>query len=118
LGNRAASGIVWVDGVVVWEYTGGQTDRVEELWSIWEMWTLRFARSMRLRQSAFAVVPLDTTGAGDCFNTGVIFGLLRGWDTPKILRFANALAAIVISRRGEDRYPALHEVEEYLDKRN
>jgi len=70
------------------------------------------------RQSAFAVVPLDTTGAGDCFNTGVIFGLLRGWDTPKILRFANALAAIVISRRGEDRYPALHEVEEYLDKRN
>ncbi len=66
------------------------------------------------RQSAFPVVPLDTTGAGDCFNTGVIFGLLRGWDTPRILRFANALAAMVISRRGEDRYPALNEVEQYL----
>jgi 5-dehydro-2-deoxygluconokinase len=68
------------------------------------------------RQSTFRVLPLDTTGAGDCFNTGVIFGLLRGWDTPKILRFANALAAIVISRQGKDRYPALGEVEEYLHK--
>ncbi|MCJ7667633.1 MAG: carbohydrate kinase family protein [Anaerolineae bacterium] len=67
-------------------------------------------------QSAFRVLPLDTTGAGDCFNTGVIFGLLRGWDTPQILRFANALAAIVISRQGKDRYPALSEVEEYLHK--
>jgi len=68
------------------------------------------------RQPAFPVLPLDTTGAGDCFNTGVIFGLLRGWDMPQILRFANALAAIVISRRGSDRYPALGEVEEYLHK--
>lgn len=68
------------------------------------------------QQSAFPVLPLDTTGAGDCFNAGVIFGLLRRWDTPKILRFANALAALVISRRGKDRYPALNEVEEYLLK--
>jgi len=68
------------------------------------------------RQSAFRLLPLDSTGAGDCFNAAVIFGLLRGWDTPKILRFANALAAIVISRQGKDRYPALCEVEEYLHK--
>jgi len=67
-------------------------------------------------QSAFPVLPLETTGAGDCFNTGVIFGLLRKWDTPKILRFANALAAIVISRQGRDRYPTLGEIEEYLHK--
>jgi len=68
------------------------------------------------RQPAFPVLPLDTTGAGDCFNAGVIFGLLREWDTPKTLRFASALAAIVISRRGKDRCPALDEVEEYLHK--
>ncbi|HAL61979.1 MAG TPA: hypothetical protein DCP08_06190 [Chloroflexi bacterium] len=67
------------------------------------------------RQSAFRVLPLDTTGAGDCFNAGVVFGLLRSWDIPKTLRFANALAAMVISRPREDGYPILKEVEEYLD---
>ena len=59
---------------------------------------------------------IDTTGAGDCFNAGIVFGLLRNWDILKMLRFANALAAIMISRRGGDRYPTLGEVEEYLHK--
>ena len=68
------------------------------------------------QQSAFRVLPLDTTGAGDCFNVGVVFGLLRKWDILKMLRFANALAAIVISRPREDGYPTLREVEEYLDR--
>jgi len=68
------------------------------------------------RQSAFPVLPLDTTGAGDCFNAGIVFGLLRNWDILKMLRFANALAAMVISRPREDGYPYLKEVEEYLDR--
>ena len=66
------------------------------------------------QQSAFPVSPFDTTGAGDCFNAGVILGLLRNWDVHRTLRFANALAAIVISRPREVGYPVLSEVEEYL----
>jgi ribokinase len=66
------------------------------------------------RQPAFPVSPLDTTGAGDCFNAGAAFGLLRNWDVPKTLRFANALAAIVISRPREVGYPTLRQVEGYL----
>jgi sugar/nucleoside kinase (ribokinase family) len=64
------------------------------------------------RQPAFPVAPLDTTGAGDSFNAGVIFGLLRKWAIPETLRFANAVAALVISRPGSDqrRYPTLAEV--------
>lgn len=56
-------------------------------------------------QPVFDVVPLDTTGAGDCFNAGAIYGLLHGWDLPKTLQFGNAVAVIAISRLGEQRYP-------------
>ena len=64
------------------------------------------------RQPAFPVAPLDTTGAGDSFNAGVILGLLKKWAIPETLRFANAVAALVISRPGSDksRYPTLTEV--------
>jgi len=68
------------------------------------------------RQPAFPVLPLDTTGAGDCFNAGVMLGLLNNWEIFNMLRFANALAAIVISRPREDGCPTLREVEEYLDR--
>jgi sugar/nucleoside kinase (ribokinase family) len=68
------------------------------------------------QQSALPILPLDTTGAGDCFNAGIVFGILRNWGILKVLRFAHALAALAISRPREDRYPALEEVEEYLDK--
>lgn len=66
------------------------------------------------RQPAFPVESLDTTGAGDCFNSGIIVGLLNDFDTARTLRFASGLAAMVISRPREEGYPALGEVEEYL----
>jgi sugar/nucleoside kinase (ribokinase family) len=63
-------------------------------------------------QPAFPVSPVDTTGAGDSFNAGVVFGLLMEWAIPKTLRFANAVAALVISRsaRDESRYPTFGKV--------
>ena len=69
-----------------------------------------------IEQQAFPVVPLDTTGAGDCFNAGVIYGLLRDWDLGRTLRFANGVAAVAISRprEGAAGYPALNEVEAFL----
>jgi len=66
------------------------------------------------QQSAFPVTPLDTTGAGDCFNAGIIWGLLRNWDMDRTMRFANGLAAVIISRPREGGYPLLSEVEEHL----
>ncbi|HHY46737.1 MAG TPA: carbohydrate kinase family protein [Firmicutes bacterium] len=52
----------------------------------------------------------DTTGAGDSFNAGVIYGLVNGWPWARILRFANQLGAIVISQRA-NRFPTAGEVE-------
>jgi sugar/nucleoside kinase (ribokinase family) len=36
----------------------------------------------------------DTTGAGDAFHTGFLYGLLSGQDVETSLRFANAVAAL------------------------
>src|SRR5262245_21310254 len=43
---------------------------------------------------AFAVGALDTTGAGDVFRGGFVYGYLSGWPLEETLRFANAAAAI------------------------
>jgi sugar/nucleoside kinase (ribokinase family) len=43
---------------------------------------------------AFKVKALDTTGAGDVFHGGFIYGLLQNWEVEKMLRFANAVAAL------------------------
>jgi sulfofructose kinase len=43
---------------------------------------------------AFRVPPVDTTGAGDIFHAGFIYGLLQGWPLPRQLDFACAAAAL------------------------
>jgi len=43
---------------------------------------------------------LDTTGSGDVFRAGFIYGLLEGWNAEQTLRFANAAAAVSCTRIG------------------
>lgn len=43
---------------------------------------------------AFQVNPVDTTGAGDIFHAGFIYGLLQGWALTRQLEFACAAAAL------------------------
>lgn len=47
-----------------------------------------------LHQPAFPVPVLDTTGCGDVFHGGYLFGLLQGWELAERLRFASACAAL------------------------
>jgi len=49
---------------------------------------------------AFQVKTLDTTGAGDIFHAGFIFGLLQGWPLPRQLQFACAAAALNCTAAG------------------
>ena len=44
--------------------------------------------------SAPAVRPVDTTGAGDCFNAGLIAGLLEGFDLPHAAALGCAVGAM------------------------
>lgn len=49
---------------------------------------------------AFRVPVVDSTGAGDVFHAGTIYGLLQGWATPEVLRFAAAAAALKCEKLG------------------
>ncbi|HEX9367356.1 MAG TPA: PfkB family carbohydrate kinase [Vicinamibacterales bacterium] len=53
-----------------------------------------------IRQPAFPIDAIDTTGAGDVFRAGFIYALLRGDAPAEILRFACAAAAVSCTRRG------------------
>ncbi|WP_337031581.1 carbohydrate kinase family protein [Paenibacillus illinoisensis] len=43
---------------------------------------------------AYNLAPVDTTGAGDCFNAGIIYGYLVGQRDEELLQFANACGAL------------------------
>jgi nitrate reductase gamma subunit len=49
---------------------------------------------------AFRVPVVDSTGAGDIFHAGSIYGLLQGWPIPEVLRFAAAAAALKCEQLG------------------
>jgi sulfofructose kinase len=64
---------------------------------------------------AFRVHAVDTTGAGDVFRAGFVYGFLAGWPTLDVLKFANAAAAVSCTRLGAmSSAPALAEVEQML----
>ena len=69
------------------------------------------------RQEAADVPVVDTTGAGDVFHAGVIYGLLSGWNLKDTARFANAAAGLTctgIGARGP--IPSLDAIEEQLKR--
>lgn len=63
----------------------------------------------------FHITPVDTTGAGDVFRGGFIYGMLQRWPTEQVLRFANAAAAVSCTRLGAlTGVPDLRDVEALL----
>ena len=57
----------------------------------------------------------DTTGAGDAFHGGLLFGLLRGDNVETSLRFGNAVAAMKCSALGaRTALPTRSQLEEFL----
>jgi ribokinase len=52
------------------------------------------SRDDAFHMPAFAVPTVDTTGAGDVFHGGFLYGLLQGWPLRAVARFASATAAL------------------------
>ena len=76
------------------------------------------ASGRTLFQPAFAVSPVDTTGAGDCFAGWFAAGLARGEDPATALRHAAAAAALQVTRPGAgDAMPERAEVLRFLAAR-
>ncbi len=66
-------------------------------------------------EKGFAITAVDTTGAGDVFRAAFIYGLLNGYPPRRMLRFANAAAAVSCTRAGAMAgVPALGEVERLI----
>ena len=64
---------------------------------------------------AFPVLAVDTTGCGDVFHGGYIYGLLQDWSLPETVRFAAACAALKTrALGGRTAIPNRTEVETFL----
>jgi len=61
---------------------------------------------------SYRVKVVDTTGAGDGFMGGVIYGTLKGWDTERTASFSNAAGALTI--RGVGVMNSLPKLEDVL----
>jgi len=72
----------------------------------------------RVYMPAFKVKAIDTTGAGDGWNAGLLFGLLRDWDLEKCVTIANAVGALVVTRHGAiTALPYRNELNDFLRER-
>jgi ribokinase len=64
---------------------------------------------------AFTVQPVDTTAAGDVFNGALAAALVEGRPLPEAVQFANAAAAISVTRPGaQDSAPTRTEIDDFL----
>lgn len=69
------------------------------------------------RIPAFKVEAVDTTGAGDVFHGGYIYGLLLKWNIKDVVRFATACASLKCRKLGgRAGIPTLDEAEEFLSR--
>jgi sugar/nucleoside kinase (ribokinase family) len=65
----------------------------------------------------FAIQPVDTTGAGDCFAAGFLAAICRGKSLTLAARDANATGALsTLSLGGADSAPTMRQLEDFLRK--
>ncbi len=65
---------------------------------------------------AFRVEVVDTTGAGDVFHGGYLYGLLQKWQLKDTVRFASAVAAMKCRKLGgRAGIPKLKDVVKFLE---
>jgi sugar/nucleoside kinase (ribokinase family) len=51
-------------------------------------------------QAAYSVAVCDTTGAGDGFRAGLIYGYVNGWTLSRSVQFASGSAALACTKMG------------------
>lgn len=75
------------------------------------------ADGLRLMVPAFQVKAVDSTAAGDAFNSGVAVALMRGSNLAEAVRFGAAVGALSVTRAGaQPAMPTAREVNAFLKK--
>jgi len=77
------------------------------------------SEATRTRVPAFEVQAVDTTAAGDAFNGGLACALGRGEPIEDAIKYANAVAALSVTRMGaQPSLPTAEQVREFLATRS
>lgn len=64
------------------------------------------------------VSPVDTTGAGDIFHGAFTYGIAKGYDLEKVIRYANITAGLSIQKMGARvSIPSISEVTNYYNEK-
>ena len=74
------------------------------------------AQDVKKLVKAFRVRVVDTVGAGDAFCAGLAVAIGENMELEEAVRFANAVAALKITRQGAQSVPTRAEVESLLEK--
>ena len=57
---------------------------------------------------------VDTTGAGDSFNSGFLYSYLKGFDLEKSCKIGNWVASKAIEGFGMEKFPSLKDLEDFF----
>ena len=78
------------------------------------VWYAESGESLK-RREASVVLAVDTSGGGDAFRAGIVYGYLNDWETDETIEFASAVAALVCATSpGVLNAPTISEVVEFL----
>jgi len=70
------------------------------------------------RFQPYSIQPVDTTGAGDSFRAGIVYGVLKNWPEETTIHFASAIAAFICeSFPGVLNCPGYEELMSYIQKK-
>ena len=64
---------------------------------------------------AFECDVVDTTGAGDSFNSGFLYGFLNDYPLEKSCEIGNWVASKAIEGFGMEKFPSLNELKEFIN---
>ena len=79
-----------------------------------EGWYARAGETVR-QFLPYPIDAVDTSGGGDAFRAGVVYGFLQGWPDDSTIDFAAAVAAIVCTRfPGVMNAPSFEEVSRFM----
>lgn len=77
---------------------------------------LEAGKSEYVYQDAFKVENIDTTGAGDAYHTGYLYGLLKGFDLQTRMHYGAAAAAFKCTKPGaRTGIPTLNQLKRFIN---